>query len=124
MLTQNEMQQEQTVFDPKELGGSIKRRIVNPDLVEEREKCDFDRNEAYTTLFSEQSREAFDLVATMVRKHPEVMVPGLDLYEMSRVDKFKAWWERLRVVREDPEIAHALTNASNQRNFMCTPWFF
>lgn len=41
------MQQEKTVFDPKELGGSIKRKVMNPDLVEEREKCNFDRNEAY-----------------------------------------------------------------------------
>ena len=29
-------------FDPKILGGSVKRGIVNPDLGEERKKCDFD----------------------------------------------------------------------------------
>lgn len=29
-------------FDPKVLGGSVKRRIVNPDLAEERAKVDFD----------------------------------------------------------------------------------
>ena len=29
-------------FDPAVLGGSIKRGIVNPDLVEERARCAFD----------------------------------------------------------------------------------
>ena len=32
-------------FDPKILGGSVKRGIVNPDLIEERKKCDFDQQE-------------------------------------------------------------------------------
>ena len=29
-------------FDPSVLGGSAKRRIVNPDLAEERQKISFD----------------------------------------------------------------------------------
>ena len=32
-------------WDAKRLGGSIKRGIVNPDLIEEREKLAFDRRE-------------------------------------------------------------------------------
>ena len=31
-----------TEWDAKFLGGSIKRNIVNPDLLEERAKCNFD----------------------------------------------------------------------------------
>ena len=39
------------VFDPKVMGGSIKRRIVNPDLLEERAKCNFDREEAKKVMY-------------------------------------------------------------------------
>lgn len=39
------------VFDPKVLGGSIKRRIVNPELLEERAKCNFDQNEARKVIY-------------------------------------------------------------------------
>ena len=41
-------------FDPYTMGGSIKRKIVNPLLIEERAKCTFDREEAYVTLFPEE----------------------------------------------------------------------
>jgi len=40
-------------FDPRTMGGSIKRKIMNPDLLEERAKCDFDQIEAYRTMFDE-----------------------------------------------------------------------
>ena len=38
-------------FDPKILGGSVKRGIVNPDLIEERNKCNFDQREMAVKLF-------------------------------------------------------------------------
>ena len=52
MLSQEkmvELSQEQ-VFDPEVLGGSIKRKIVNPELVKERALCSFNREEAYKVL--------------------------------------------------------------------------
>ena len=45
------------VFDPELLGGSLKHKIVNPDLARERERCTFDRAEAYNVLISEEARE-------------------------------------------------------------------
>ena len=39
-------------FDPEVLGGSIKRKIVNPLLVSERAKCDFDMDEGKNTLYT------------------------------------------------------------------------
>ena len=38
-------------FDPKILGGSVKRGIVNPDLLEERAKCNFDQSELKYYIF-------------------------------------------------------------------------
>lgn len=32
-------------WDAERLGGSIKRNIVNPDLIEERKNCAFDKEE-------------------------------------------------------------------------------
>lgn len=32
-------------WDANKLGGSVKRNIVNPDMIEEREKCNFDKTE-------------------------------------------------------------------------------
>ena len=31
-------------FNPEVLGGSMRLGIVNPDLIEERNKCNFDRD--------------------------------------------------------------------------------
>jgi len=45
-----------SVFDPEVMGGSIKRKIVNPVLVRERERCTFDKAEAYKVLFPEDQR--------------------------------------------------------------------
>lgn len=44
-------------FDPKILGGSVKRGIVNPDLVEERNKCDFDQREFTLSIFGKEAVE-------------------------------------------------------------------
>ena len=43
----------QNDFDSKLLGGSIKRDIVNPDLIEERAKLTFDQKEIETFILGE-----------------------------------------------------------------------
>ena len=43
-----------TDFDQKALGGSVKRGIVNPDLLEERAKCDFNQRELVLFLFGQE----------------------------------------------------------------------
>ena len=40
-------------FDPEVLGGSIKRKIVNPLLLEERAKCNFSIAEARRALYND-----------------------------------------------------------------------
>ena len=48
MLTQEKMAElsQDQAFDPEVLGGSIKHKIVNPELVKERSRCTFDKVEA------------------------------------------------------------------------------
>ena len=62
-----EMSQD-TSSDPKVMGGSIKRRIVNPDLVKERTECSFDRERVYKLIFPIEKWETFGIYHALVKK--------------------------------------------------------
>ena len=108
-----ELSQEQ-VFDPEVLGGSIKRKIVNPDLAKERALCSFDKEEAFKVLYPEDIRYEFKLVQDLIKKHPEIR-SSPDYYEKTREEKMKEWWDRMRVVMADPEFSHLITNNSHKK---------
>ena len=57
-------------YDPRVMGGSIKRGIVNPDLIEERAKCNFDQQQAYEFFYNEEVRDEIDWVFRLVKKYP------------------------------------------------------
>ena len=59
-------------FDSKILGGSVKRGIVNPDLLEEREKCDFDQRELTLSIFGKENVEYIEQVDSFIERHPEI----------------------------------------------------
>jgi hypothetical protein len=40
-----------THFTKPAAGGSVARKIVNPDLLEERAKCNFDMKELYSAVY-------------------------------------------------------------------------
>ena len=42
-----------THFEKPAVGGSVKRKIVNPDLAEERAKCTFDKTEVSKAIADE-----------------------------------------------------------------------
>ena len=52
------------------MGGSIKRGIVNPDLLEERAKCNFDQQQAYELCYIEEARDEIEWVSRLVKKYP------------------------------------------------------
>jgi len=93
----------------------MKRKIVNPDLAEERAKCTFDKDEAYNVVFPEEQRQEFALVKAMIKKHPEI-ASSFDYYEKSRLEKFKEWWERFRTIMADDEFRHLMTNNTNKHS--------
>lgn len=84
-------------FDPKVLGGSVKRGITNPDLIEERAKCDFDTREMVITLFGQELVDYIEDTSDFHGKHPQ-MLTTLDYYEMSRAEKMRVWWNRYRFI--------------------------
>lgn len=57
-------------FDPKVLGGSIKRNIVNPDLVEERKKTAFDKLEFASFLLGEDILQEVNEIRAFIESEP------------------------------------------------------
>ena len=100
----------------------MKRKIMNPDLLEERAKCDFDQIEAFRTLYDENQRNEFDLYYRMVEKYPQI-TPGVDTYSKDRIERFQEWWERFRVIMGDEEFRSCFTSNSKQ-NSGIMPWHY
>jgi hypothetical protein len=65
--------QKTDVWDSKQLGGSWKRGIVNPDLKAERDKCSFDQTELYKFMFTERCYKFVKDLEELVQKHPDLM---------------------------------------------------
>ena len=59
-------------WDSKLLGGSFKRGIVNPDLIEERKKCTFDQDEMFRFVFTERNYAFIKEMQALVKAHPNL----------------------------------------------------
>ena len=90
-------------FDPKILGGSLKRGIVNPDLLEERQKCNFDQKEMSSNLFGDELVGYIEQVDNFIERHPQT-ISGIDYFEMSREEKFTVWWRRYKLIMQSEEM--------------------
>ena len=102
-------------FDPGVLGGSVKRGIVNPDLLEERAKCNFDQREMANYLFKADLVLQVEKINNWIVKHP-ALKSDVNYYEMSRDERFKVWYRRYRYIMEDEEMSKVFTNNSNREN--------
>jgi len=60
-----------SAWDAKALGGSWKRKIVNPDLLEERAKCTFDQTELNRLFFDHA--DYIQQMNELVKEHPELI---------------------------------------------------
>ena len=109
-------------FDPKVLGGSVKRGIVNPDLVEERKKCDFDQNQLSLYLFGEAEIKNIKGIYDWIERHPE-SISGREHFEQTREEKFKTWWKRYHAVMSSEDGHHYFTQNSQTRDKMFS-WSF
>ncbi len=61
-----------THFKEHAIGGSIKRQVYNPDLLEERAKCTFDQEEVKTLIHIPESLETLGKLVEYQTKHPEI----------------------------------------------------
>ena len=67
-------------------------------------------------FFGEEAVGKAKLMDSLLLKHPE-LVSGVEYYEMTREEKFKHWWERLRTVMQSDEMHSLITDNSKQPNF-------
>ena len=99
-------------FDPKKLGGSIKRGIVNPNLVEERAKRNFDGVELEELFFGKMVRDKIHKISDFIDKTPEVRTP-MSWYHMTREQKMEESWRRFNVIMKDDEMSKVFTENSD-----------
>jgi hypothetical protein len=84
-------------FDPKLLGGSVKRNIVNPDLVAERKKCTFDQKEAQEFLWGIKDITVAREIQKFIEDNKD-MQASLDFIEMDRNEKLTVAWRQIYTI--------------------------
>jgi hypothetical protein len=96
---------ESPIWDAKNQGGSFKRKIVNPDLIEERKQCNFDQKELFKFIYDEKTYNWIQEMNQLVQDHPEIMDNQLDTFDMTREEKFEFYWKRIhRIVQLKPDL--------------------
>ena len=98
------------------LGGSVKRDIVNPDLLEERQKLTFDQKELELFLLGENMVKEIEDMANFMKKHPEAG-DDFSYYDMTREEKMEHWWKRFKIVMEDDEYCRLFTKHSDRDGY-------
>ena len=90
---------------PKETqGGSMKRKIVNPDLLEERAKLAFDKQDVSDVILDKKVESLYKEYAEDLIKHPEYRATE-EYYDMTRAEKMQSWWKRLALMyKNNPEL--------------------
>ena len=100
-------------FDPKVLGGSVKRKIVNPDLLEERNKCNFDQKEMALLIIGADHINYIKQIDEWASRHPETQF-GIEYYEMSREEKMMKWWRTVRTMMQSEDGHQYMTGNSSK----------
>ena len=73
------------------------RKIVNPDLAEERAKCDFDKREVYEAIMDVEMADRYVKESQYFRDYPELR-PTREWYDMSREEQMEDYWRRIRIL--------------------------
>ena len=89
----------QADWDASVLGGSMKRGIVNPDLVEERAKCTFDQNELERFTISSYIQDGLKELGQLREKYPELK-GDFSEFEMTREEMIEDYWKKNKKIFE------------------------
>ena len=82
----------------------MKRGIVNPDLIEERAKSNFDQAELEEFVMGPEATNDIRIMAEFIQRHPELN-DGFEFYEMTRVEKMESWWKKYNALIKDKEAS-------------------
>jgi len=66
----------------------MKRKVVNPDLAEERAKCTFDKKEVMWALSDEYTLKMFLAVGEEMKRNPHLLMDKR-WFDMSREEQIK-----------------------------------
>ena len=86
-----------THLKPLPRSGSIKRKEVNPDLQEERDKLAFSKDDVEHCIMNMDALKYFKSLADDMRKYPD-MAPSHKFFNMDRGEQMKYWWEKLNTM--------------------------
>ena len=86
-------------MDSKHLSGSIKRKIVNPDLLEERAKKGIEVDELVRFVIGEDMYEKNKEALELFKKYPELRTQPEEL-EMTREELLGSYWKKIKLTNE------------------------
>lgn len=110
-------------FDPKILGGSIKRDIVNPDLIEERAKCSFDKLELAKFLYTEQTLNELKEIVEFIKSNPKLQT-DIKYFEYDRIEKMTHWWELITIFYANPVMRQKHFIENSERGNIRYNWAY
>ena len=110
-------------WDTSKLGGSIKRNIVNPDLLEEHQKCNFDKKEFANFVLGENIVDEMNTVYREIGNDPNMRV-GLDFYEMTREEQMATLWRVTTAVFNNPQLRQPYFLQNSERKNWSFSWSY
>lgn len=112
-------------WDTKYLGGSIKRNIVNPDILEERAKCNFDKQEMLEFVISKPVVDEIKEITDAIAETPELQ-SSIKFYNYTRNEQHEYWWKIINAAYKHPVLGpkHFLNNSNRQNLAFCWSYMF
>ena len=85
---------------------------MNPDLIEERAKSNFNQPDLEEFLMGKEAKKDIALMADFIGRHPE-LTDGFEYYQMDRVSKMESWWKKYHALMKDDKASKFfMTNSS------------
>lgn len=110
-------------WDATLLGGSIKRDIVNPDLIEERQKCNFDKLEMANFTIGKENVDEINLIHSEIGKNDNLKV-GIDFFEMDREEQMATLWRITNAVFNNPQLRGPYILKNSERKNLSFSWSY
>lgn len=85
---------DRTHYKNLERSGSIRRKKVNPDLLAERDKLAFSKDDVEACIFDLEAIAQFKRWSKYFKKHPAMMI-NHEFFDMTREEQMRCRWDNL-----------------------------
>jgi acyl-CoA oxidase len=110
-------------WDAVKFGGSEKRKIVNPDLIEERAKCNFDKTELVNFVIGEEVLEEFNELVDEMGKDPNLQT-DIHFSSLPREEQHKIWWKIIKAAYNNPKLGPRHFHNNDKRKSLSFCWSY